>query len=46
MMIERTNKQDGKGIQEKGWKKMQIPKFMHQRDIKSSFRRGLLPTLQ
>jgi hypothetical protein len=44
-MIERTNKQDGKGIPEE-WKEMQMPKFMQQRDINLSFRQGLLPTLQ
>jgi len=44
MMIERTNKQDGKGIKENGWKEIQMPKFTQQWDIKLSFRRVLLST--
>jgi len=37
MMIERSNKQDGKGIQEKVWKEMQMPKFMQQKGYQIDF---------
>jgi hypothetical protein len=37
MMIERTNKRDGKGIQEKGWKEMQMPTFMQAKGYQVEF---------